>query len=96
MNKKGFTLVELLICISIGIILATIVATSSVKTTSQGTKISFGVNGVTEERCISGYTFVVGNNGKPEQVVGANGGGIKCDDATVEYTTNPNGLVEIK
>ncbi|WP_313329443.1 hypothetical protein [Comamonas sp.] len=41
-------------------------------------EVSWGLNGVTETRCISGLKFVVGEGGQARQVIGANGSGVPC------------------
>ena len=82
MKAKGFTLIEMMIVlVFIGIIgiLATIVGlTFFGNGPTQGTKMSFGLNGLTETRCIRGYEFVVGANGSTQQVLNAQGGGVQC------------------
>jgi hypothetical protein len=40
--------------------------------------ISYGINGVTETRCINGMKFVVGQSGSVQQILGPNGGGVPC------------------
>ncbi|MGE8446736.1 MAG: hypothetical protein ACN6O1_11050 [Comamonas sp.] len=44
-------------------------------------EVSWGFNGVTETRCISGLKFVVGEGGQARQVIGANGLGVPCGGA---------------
>lgn len=78
MKAKGFTLIELLICIAIGGILLSIMIPFLSGTSSTST--SWGINGFTETRCINGYTFVVGSRGHLQQTIGANGGGVPCNN----------------
>jgi len=40
--------------------------------------ISIGFNGVTETRCINGVQFVVGQDGRPVQIIDADGKGVAC------------------
>ena len=40
--------------------------------------VSVGVAGVVETRCIDGYSFLVGQAGRVQQVLNENGGGIAC------------------
>jgi prepilin-type N-terminal cleavage/methylation domain-containing protein len=76
MKAKGFTLIELMICIAIAGILISIGA-SFLMGNSNST--SWGINGFTETRCINGYTFVVGQRGHLQQMIGTNGGGVPCN-----------------
>lgn len=40
--------------------------------------ITFGINGMTETRCINGFKFIVGERGHVQQMLNENGGGVKC------------------
>jgi prepilin-type N-terminal cleavage/methylation domain-containing protein len=73
MKQKGFALIELMIVI--GIILMVI---GAVNGSTQGNTVSWGMNGVTEMRCIDGYKFVVGEHGQARQVMDEFGKGVKC------------------
>ena len=79
MKAKGYTLIEMLIVLVFIGILATIVVLAFFgHGSTQGNKMSFGLLGLTETRCIRGYEFVVGANGSTQQVLNAQGGGVKC------------------
>ncbi len=77
MKQRGFTLIELMIVI---VILMTVgmVALGVVNGTTPGNSLSFGVNGMTEMRCIDGYKFVIGEHGQARQVMDEFGKGVKC------------------
>lgn len=81
-NVKGFTLIEIMIIIAIVFIFLAIVggAISSDNTKSKKTTISYGVNGLTEVRCIDNYKFVLSSNGDTRQVMDSLGRGVKCDE----------------
>lgn len=75
--QTGLTIIELLIVIAtIGIVTAVLIPVLSGK----GSSLSWGVNGVTEERCIAGYAHVVGEHGQARQVLSARGTGIPCGE----------------
>lgn len=77
MKRNGFTLIELMVVVVIvgiiGMILLGVVTGSTA-----GINTSFGINGVTETRCINGYKFVIGQSGSAQQILNDNGGGVSC------------------
>ena len=73
-NNNGFTLVELLIAITVIVL----IALYAFSTTNNGNSVSIGITGITETRCINGYKFTVGNKGIATQIIDENGKGIKC------------------
>jgi prepilin-type N-terminal cleavage/methylation domain-containing protein len=76
-NQRGFTLVEMMIVIVFVMVLATMVM-NGIGAMSGNSTISFGVNGMTEVRCIDGYKFVVGDQGQARQILDEFGKGARC------------------
>lgn len=77
MKRRGFTLIEFMIAIvMIGILGITIV--NITMGVAVGSSVSWGINGVTEMRCIEGYKFIVGQEGQARQVMDEFGKGVKC------------------
>jgi prepilin-type N-terminal cleavage/methylation domain-containing protein len=77
MKQKGFTLIEMMVVIVIiGIVILTVFG--AVNGYKEGNSISWGINGMTEVRCIDGYKFVIGDMGQARQVMDEFGKGVKC------------------
>ena len=78
MKQRGFTLIELMVAVVICGILFMLVAGA---VSGQGNNnISFGINGMTESRCIEGYKFVIGEHGQARQILDEFGKGARCEN----------------
>lgn len=77
MNQRGFTLVEVIIVIAI-IMIAGTAAMGIISSANGNSSISFGINGMTESRCIEGYKFIIGEQGQPRQILDEFGKGVRC------------------
>lgn len=77
LKQKGFTLIELMVVIVMILVIGMIMI-GAVIGSSQGNSISWGINGMTEMRCIDGYKFVIGKHGQARQVMDEFGQGVKC------------------
>ena len=88
MKQQGFTLIELLIAMVIfGIAMSIIIPGFIGAWSNPNSTISYGINGMTEVRCIDGYKFVIGDKGQARQIIDEFGKGAKCESASV-----PNGI----
>lgn len=84
MKQRGFTLIELLIAMVIFGIAMSIIIPGVVGTWGNPNGvISYGINGMTEVRCIDGYKFVIGDKGQARQIIDEFGKGAKCESASV-------------
>jgi prepilin-type N-terminal cleavage/methylation domain-containing protein len=75
--QRGFTLIELMVVVVIVMIVATMVM-NGIGAMNGNSTISFGINGMTEVRCIDGYKFVVGDQGQARQILDEFGKGARC------------------
>lgn len=77
MKHRGFTLIETMIAfVFIGIIFTILV--NAVGFASGNSSVSFGINGMTESRCIEGYKFIINQDGHTKQILDEFGKGVRC------------------
>ncbi len=77
-KQKGFTIIEMLVFFVISLTVLTMIA-NAIGFTSGNNSVSFGINGMTESRCIEGYKFVIGEQGQPRQILDEFGKGVRCE-----------------
>lgn len=77
MKQKGFTLIELMTVVVIGLIILTMIV-NAFGFVSGNSSVSFGINGATESRCIENYKFVIGQDGNARQILDEFGKGVRC------------------
>lgn len=77
MKQRGFTLIELMIVV-VFVLTIVLMVIGAVSGSTQGNTISWGINGMTEMRCIDGYKFTVSERGSVRQVMDEFGKGVKC------------------
>jgi prepilin-type N-terminal cleavage/methylation domain-containing protein len=78
MKQRGFTLIEMMIGTVIGLTILMIIASAVGGIAINGNNISYGINGMTESRCIEGYKFIVGQEGQARQILDELGKGVRC------------------
>ncbi len=77
MKQRGFTLVELIIAVAIIMVVAQFVMVG-IGAMNGNNNVSFGINGMTEMRCIDGYKFTVDQDGRARQILDEFGKGARC------------------
>ncbi len=78
MKQRGFTLIEMMIAVVIGLTVLLMIA-GAVGSTSGNSNISYGINGMTESRCIEGYKFILDTKGNTRQILDEFGKGVRCE-----------------
>ncbi len=79
MKQRGFTLIETGVAIIFGLTIIMFVV-GVVNGSAGGNNISWGINGMTESRCIEGYKFIVGQEGQARQILDEFGKGVRCEN----------------
>ncbi len=85
-KQRGFTLIELIIGIVFLMIVFLIALPIMLGVPISNNNVSWGINGMTESRCIEGYKFVIGEQGHARQILDEFGKGVKCSSSV----TNDN------
>jgi prepilin-type N-terminal cleavage/methylation domain-containing protein len=79
MKQRGFTLIEIMVAIVFVTILIMIAIPAIVGAPMSNGNVSWGVNGMTESRCIEGYRFVLDQKGNARQILDEFGKGVRCE-----------------
>ena len=83
-KQRGFTLIEGVVIFCIIMILAAVALPRLAGIPVSNSNISYGVNGMTESRCLEGYKFIVGRDGNARQILDEFGKGVRCNNAINE------------
>jgi prepilin-type N-terminal cleavage/methylation domain-containing protein len=78
-QQRGFTLIELIVGIVFFAVLVLMAAPILFGSTTNA-NVSWGVNGVTESRCIEGYKFILDHKGNARQILDEFGKGVRCQN----------------
>ncbi len=78
MKQRGFTLIEIMVAIVVVAIII-MVAIPAIIGSSGSSNISWGINGMTESRCIEGYKFIISQEGGTRQILDEFGKGVRCE-----------------
>ena len=82
MKQRGFTLIEMMIAV-VFILCIGMFVINAVNGVSNAGNISWGINGMTESRCIEGYKFIVGQEGQARQILDEFGKGVRCETHSI-------------
>jgi prepilin-type N-terminal cleavage/methylation domain-containing protein len=78
-KQKGFTLIELMVVFVMLTVIGLIAAPVIMGVPMSNNNVTWGVNGMTESRCIEGYKFVVDQQGNARQILDEFGKGARCE-----------------
>jgi prepilin-type N-terminal cleavage/methylation domain-containing protein len=79
MLQRGITLIEMMVVFVILTVIGLIAAPVIFGTSNNTNNVSWGVNGMTESRCIENYKFIVSQDGNARQILDEFGKGVKCE-----------------
>ena len=79
MKQRGMTLIEIMVCIVFASVIILIAIPVITGASIGGGNISYGINGMTESRCIEGYKFVIDQKGNSRQILDEFGKGVRCN-----------------
>lgn len=79
MKQRGFTLIEVMIALVFIAVLGILVGGAFNGISNGNSTVTWGVNGMTESRCIEGYKFIVGQDGSARQILDEFGKGARCE-----------------
>ena len=79
MKQRGFTLIELIVGLTIFAIIALMLLPVIMGVPISSNSVSWGVNGMTESRCIENYKFIVSQDGNARQILDEFGKGVRCE-----------------
>ena len=80
MKSRGFTLIEIMVAIVFVSILIMIAIPVMVGAPLGNGNVSYGVNGMTESRCVENYKFIMDQKGNARQILDEFGKGVKCEN----------------
>ena len=80
MKERGFTLIEVMIAVVMVAIIIMVAIPLIVGAPLSNGSISYGINGMTESRCIEGYKFIIDQKGNSRQILDEFGKGVKCEN----------------
>jgi hypothetical protein len=78
MKQRGISLIEVMIGIAFAMIIIAVGLTAFGTATGNG-KVSVGINGVLETRCIEGYKFIISQD-STRQILDEFGKGVRCEN----------------
>ena len=81
-NMRGITLIEVGVIVVILFILLFIAL--GFFNAAISSNYSVGINDTIETRCISGYQYTIGSDGRPMQILSETGKGVRCNSTTKE------------
>jgi prepilin-type N-terminal cleavage/methylation domain-containing protein len=82
MLQRGVTLIEMMVVFVIISVIGLIAAPVIFGTSNNTSNVSWGVNGMTESRCIENYKFIVSQDGNARQILDEFGKGVRCETAS--------------
>lgn len=78
MKQHGTSLIEVLIAIAFAMIIIAVGLSAFGTATGDG-KVSVGINGIMESRCIEGYKFIITQD-NARQILDEFGKGVRCEN----------------